>query len=534
MWYTVYTMVSRLILSICLLASFFPHMAYAREYVGGELIKIAGSDAVYYVGTDLKRYVFSGERVYKTWYENFNAVTQVSVEELTGMSLAGVVRYRPGSRMIKIPDDPKVYVVATNGLVRHIANEAVASGLYGTEWNKKIDDLEASLLVSNYTFGTVISRVSDIDLSALATAASSISVDRALPILVLPPTDSGSTTAPATSTPAAPEPPKPVTLGALEDIEFALSDSNTMYIASADANVGAWKSNNSGTTWSRIYTGGGLKALAVHTTNSNLVLLSDSGKIKRSVNGGVTWFSVTSTPANLDAVVALSFATVTPDLVYGISEKLLIKSQDAGLTWTTVSGVNALTWVFTDVLRVHPQNDELIFTGSTKGLQHSSNGGTAWRESTSSTKYSNPTNAEFLKVRSIDFDNRNAFVYYMTTDQGLWYTADNASSWNTNRIPDVADNELYDFEVGDTDSNIVHVATKKGIFRSINRAQSWESVNTGLPLTDLLSLAVDPKDENVVLIGTRDQGVNEAAGEGLYKTTDAGLMWKKQEAFEKK
>ena len=122
----------------------------------------------------------------------------------------------------------------------------------------------------------------------------------------------------------------------------------------------------------------------------------------------------------------------------------------------------------------------------------------------------------------------------MTTNQGLWYTADNASSWNTNRIPDVADNELYDFEVGDTDSNIVHVATKKGIFRSINRAQSWESVNTGLPLTDLLSLAVDPKDENVVLIGTRDQGVNEAAGEGLYKTTDAGLMWKKQEAFEKK
>ncbi len=525
-------MVSRLILSICLLASFFPHVAHAREYVGGELIKIAGSDAVYYVGTDLKRYVFATERVYKTWYENFNTVVHVSSPELNSLPLAGVVRYRPGSRMIKIPDDPKVYVVGANGLVRHVANEAVASGLYGADWNKKIDDLEASLLVSNYTFGTVISRVSDIDLSALATAASSISVDRGLSILVLPRVDTP--TAPVTSTPPTPEPPKPVTLGALEDIKFAPSDSNMIYIASADANVGAWKSNDSGTTWSRVYTGGTLKGLAIHTTNPDLVLLSDNGKIKRSVNGGTTWFSVTSTPANLDAVIAFSFATITPDLVYGLSEKFLIKSQDAGLTWTAVSGVNALNWVFTDVLRVHPQNDELIFAGSTKGLQHSLNGGTAWRESTTSTKYSNPTSAEFLKVRSIDFDNRNAFVYYMTTDQGLWYTADNASSWNTTRVPDVADSELYDFEAGDTDSNIVHVATKKGIFRSINRAQSWEPVNTGLPLTDLLSLAVDPKNENIVLIGTRDQGASEMAGEGLYKTLDAGVTWKKQEAFEKK
>jgi len=50
----------------------------------------------------------------------------------------------------------------------------------------------------------------------------------------------------------------------------------------------------------------------------------------------------------------------------------------------------------------------------------------------------------------------------------------------------------------------------------------------------LLSLAVDPKNENIVLIGTRDQGASEMAGEGLYKTLDAGVTWKKQEAFEKK
>ena len=503
-----------------LLLSFFPHVAYAREYVGGELIKIAGSDTVYYVGTDLKRYVFSTERVYKTWYENFDAVVAVSSEELNSMPLAGVVRYRPGSRMIKIPDDPKVYVVGANGLVRHIASEEIAAVLYGAEWNKKIDDVLASFFVGEYTAGAIIANTTDVDVAALTAVAVSISIDRGLPVIVAP-------KQPAPEPAPAPA-PVPVTLGAMVDIEFAPLDSQTIYAASADPEVGLWKTSDGGSNWKQVYRGA-MQAVAVHATSTNIVLASDGGTIKRSTDGGATWATITA-PADFGKAIEFSFARKTPDFVFALSDKWFIKSENAGATWSMVSGVTALSYTFTDMLRVHPQNDNLIFAGSTKGLQVSDNGGPSWRESTSSTKYSNPTSYEFLNLKGFDFNNLDSFVYYMTTDQGLWYTGDNASSWNSARIPDVLDAESYDIEVADSDTNILYVATKKGVFKSLNRAQKWDPT-AALPLLDVQTLAVDPKNENIVYAGTRDQGANIAAGEGLYKTTDGGATWSKIEVF---
>lgn len=496
---------------------------HAAEYKGGELIKIAGSDAVYYVGTDLKRYVFPGERIYKTWYENFNAVVTVSSEELTSMPLAGVVRYRPGTRMVKIPDDPKVYVVGVNGLVRHVANEDIASALYGSVWNKQIDDLEASLFVSNYRTGDVIARTTDIDVVALRSAATSISVDRGLPIVVAPSTPS--TPVAPTSTPPAMPTQTPVVLGAVEDIEIARSDSNIIYAVSLDREVGAWKTKDGGKTWSRIRAGSAVESIAVHTTNPDAALIVDSGRIYRTTNGGTTWSSAVSVSSTVGPVQQVAFATVNPEVAYGLSSEWLIKSLDGGVTWSNVSAVTNLSFVFTDVLLVHPLNDDTVFVGSTNGVQRSTDGGLSW------TQVKPPTQAVGLRVQSIDSHPRDPMVYYITTDHGLWYTADNGSSWNPTRVPGVADNELYDIDVADHDTNIVYVATKKGVFKSTNRAVSWEAVTGNLPLADVKTLAVDPKDENRVWIGIRNQGDVVVDGEGVYFTTDGGLKWEKQQAF---
>jgi hypothetical protein len=122
--------------------------------VSGSLIK-ASLPSVYYCGADGKRYVFVNDKAYFSWYPDFSMVQTISDEALALIPIGGNITYRPGSRMIKIQSDPKVYVVARGGILRWVASEAVAVRLFGTAWNTMIDDVSDSFFV-NYRIGDPI------------------------------------------------------------------------------------------------------------------------------------------------------------------------------------------------------------------------------------------------------------------------------------------------------------------------------------------------------------------------------------------
>lgn len=133
--------------------------------------------AVYYYGSDRKRHAFPTDRVYFSWYPDFSTVTTVSASEMAAISLGSNVTYRPGVKMIKIATDPKVYVVAAGGALRWVTGEAVATSLYGSAWNTKIDDVSDAFFV-NYTVGADISEASSFSPSQETANAVSISVDK--------------------------------------------------------------------------------------------------------------------------------------------------------------------------------------------------------------------------------------------------------------------------------------------------------------------------------------------------------------------
>ena len=151
---------------------------------GGDLIKAGGNASVYYFGHDGKRYVFPNDRTYFTWYADFNAVKTIPSEQLSGIPLGGNATYRPGTRMVKITTDPKVYAVSKNGILRPIASEAVASALYGAAWSKMVDDVPDAFFV-NYRVGEPVASAGDYDKAALMGGVPTISIDK---LLVAPPT----------------------------------------------------------------------------------------------------------------------------------------------------------------------------------------------------------------------------------------------------------------------------------------------------------------------------------------------------------
>lgn len=108
------------------------------------LIKISSTQAVYYCGADGKRYVFPNDKTYFTWYDGFDNVNIISDNEMADIPLGGNVTYRPGVKMIKIQTSPKVYVVDRGGVLRWVKSAETAELLYGSDWNKFIDDVPDS------------------------------------------------------------------------------------------------------------------------------------------------------------------------------------------------------------------------------------------------------------------------------------------------------------------------------------------------------------------------------------------------------
>lgn len=128
-------------------------------FAAGDLIKLAceGGEAaddpckaVYYYGEDGKRHAFPNEKVYFTWYNDFDDVVTISDEAMADISLGKNVTYHPGSTMVKFLTVKTVYVVDTDGSLRPIASESAAEELYGENWNQEIDDI-SDVFYTNYT-----------------------------------------------------------------------------------------------------------------------------------------------------------------------------------------------------------------------------------------------------------------------------------------------------------------------------------------------------------------------------------------------
>jgi len=123
----------------------------------GSLIKMAGNPAVYYLGADSKRYVFPNQPTYNSWFSDFSGVVTISDTEMYSYSIGGNVTVRPGTKLIKITTDPKVYAVEPSGVLRHVPSEAVAVDLFGANWNKLVIDLaDAFFAPPTYTIGAAL------------------------------------------------------------------------------------------------------------------------------------------------------------------------------------------------------------------------------------------------------------------------------------------------------------------------------------------------------------------------------------------
>ena len=61
------------------------------------------------------------------------------------------------------------------------------------------------------------------------------------------------------------------------------------------------------------------------------------------------------------------------------------------------------------------------------------------------------------------------------------------------------------------------MGTSKGIYKSLDAGESWETMNQGLENLNVRVLRMDPKNFQTLYAGTN--------GGGLYRSTDEGKSW---------
>lgn len=123
----------------------------------GSLIKMNGLSSVYYLGADSKRYVFPNETTYFSWYKDFSSVVTIPQSELESYSLGANVTMRPGTNLVKITTNPKVYAVEAGGNLVWVPSEAVASALYGSTWASRIVDVSDAFFTNYKTTSKEVS-----------------------------------------------------------------------------------------------------------------------------------------------------------------------------------------------------------------------------------------------------------------------------------------------------------------------------------------------------------------------------------------
>ena len=93
--------------------------------------------------------------VFSSWYNNESEVIDVLPDDIKNYSIAGNAGVRPGTYLVKIQSDPKIYVVYVNNVLKYVGTEAnytLIEKLYGPNWRDRLLTIPDAFFVS-YSIG---------------------------------------------------------------------------------------------------------------------------------------------------------------------------------------------------------------------------------------------------------------------------------------------------------------------------------------------------------------------------------------------
>jgi photosystem II stability/assembly factor-like uncharacterized protein len=289
-------------------------------------------------------------------------------------------------------------------------------------------------------------------------------------------------------------------------VQYVSYDVNTPGTIYAGADGGIFISTNNGSTWSPPIAVEDVRFLWSWPGRSRTVVSGGDQGLYLSTDGGQTWtgFNGNITSSILNDVVVSGDEILAPAQDYNPLE-----STDGGGTWAEVG-----SYCENGTAAISPGNPSYQYLFTTCGFFYSTDGGASFTQVEALADEHTFTSQN----NAIAIDPNAPATVYVAGKSGVWKSTDSGvdfsleSSW-----PATSSNGASLIAVSPASSSDLFLGTMQGFYVTTDGGSVWTKA-TGLPADSVaaLSIAVDPTNPNVVLVG--GSGATE-----LYRSTDGGL-----------
>jgi photosystem II stability/assembly factor-like uncharacterized protein len=302
----------------------------------------------------------------------------------------------------------------------------------------------------------------------------------------------------------------------------------------------------------------------------------DTGESWQECNFGLPSFEIMD-PLR-QGYYALDISRTNPKILYlGVYNLGIYISRDGGNTWILNSGENReLVGKGIFSLVIDRENPETVFVSTEEGIYRTDDGGKSWSEfnqgleniqikllhqasdmhlyagslgyglflfEEENNKWVPLKNLENFGTRWAIWDDRPLYQYttllinpgnpdtmiFGTFPSGIYKSIDKGDSWNESNIGWTNDG-VFSLVYHPEDDNIVYAGTYNGVNRSLDGGDSWEMWDKGWPAEQwVFSIDFDARDPNTMVACSKN-GENEGTGSPgfhgtVMKSTDGGASW---------
>lgn len=322
-------------------------------------------------------------------------------------------------------------------------------------------------------------------------------------------------------------------------------DNNIMYLATGDADasdtysVGVMKSTDAGLTWNTtgldwsVQQNFMVSKLAISTLNHNVIYAAAQNGFFRSTDGAFSWQKLKT--GNFRD---MELKPDDPNTIYLASQTGVFKSTNGGTTFVTMNTGITTASVNRIAIAVTPANPQFLYILASAtdysflGLWFTEDAGITFSQKSSSPNLltwdasGNGSGGQGWYDLALAVSPSNANTVFVG-GINIWRSTNKGSSWSCvahwygqNGLPTVHA-DIHDLRFSPFNSQTIYACTDGGLFRSTNNGTAWSDLSSGLAITQIYRIGVDPSDNTKLLAGNQDNGTNRYLN-GVWKQVLGG------------
>lgn len=296
------------------------------------------------------------------------------------------------------------------------------------------------------------------------------------------------------------------------------SESNPNVLIAGSFN-GMFRSDDSGETWRQLPTSTTpglvhIESLAIDPRTPNTIYAGTWYLPYKSTDGGQSWKIIKNGILDDSDIFAIDIDPRDPNHVFMSACSGIYETKNAGDSWSKVNGIPSQSRRTRAILQ-HPTIPGLVFAGTTEGFWRSERGGApdSWMVTTSRQLEINSITVHPLRPQTI-YIGTNNYGVMVSNDAGKTFLPTNGGYSGRFANVIVSDRE----EPNRVYAATINTTTGGGFFFvSTDNGDSWRpSMRTMPPRLIVYSILQDGRDPNILYLGTNL---------GVYRSLDRGNSW---------